>query len=46
MFSAGIATGTKNYEGAYALVKFLSLDFVRGAIAKTGLDPVAGKTAY
>ncbi len=45
-FSAGIATGTKNYEGAYALVKFLSLDFVREPIERTGLEPVAGKMAY
>jgi molybdate transport system substrate-binding protein len=45
-FSAGIATGTKNYEGAYALVKFLSLDFVRDPIERTGLEPVAGKMAY
>ncbi len=45
-FSAGIATGTKNYEGAFALVKFLSMDFVRDPIARTGLEPVAGKTAY
>jgi len=46
VFSAGIAEGTKNYEGAYALVKFLSLDFVREPIERTGLEPVAGKMAY
>ena len=46
VFSAGIATDTKNYEGAYALVKFLSLDFVREPILRSGLEPVAGKSAY
>lgn len=46
-FSGGIATDTKNYEGAYALLKFLAMDFVREPIERTGLEPVAtGKTAY
>lgn len=46
VFSAGIATDTKNFEGAYALVKFLSLDWVREPIERSGLEPVAGKMAY
>jgi len=47
VFSAGIAVGTKNYEGARELIKFLSSDFTREAIAKAGMEPVAtGKTAY
>ena len=41
MFSAGIATGSKNLEAAKALIRFLSSSAVAPVITRSGLDPVS-----
>jgi len=41
VFSAGIATGARNPDGARALVRFLTSAAVIPAITKSGLEPVA-----
>jgi molybdate transport system substrate-binding protein len=45
VFSAGIATGSKEPEAGKALIKFLSSPAARDEIVKSGLDPIpAGAT--
>lgn len=41
VFSAGLATGAKNVEGAKALIRFLASPAAVPAITKSGLEPVA-----
>ena len=41
VFSAGIATGSRNVETAKALIRFLSSAAVAPVITRTGLEPVA-----
>ena len=43
VFSAGIAVGAENPEGARALIQYLSSLAVVPAIAKSGLEPVASR---
>jgi molybdate transport system substrate-binding protein len=39
VFSAGVASGTRNSEAAYALIKFLASPEAAHAITKSGLEP-------
>jgi len=41
VFSAGIATGSKNIEAAKALIRFLSSSDVAPVITRSGLEPVS-----
>ena len=41
VFSAGIATGSKEPEAGKALIKFLASPAARDALVKSGLDPIA-----
>jgi molybdate transport system substrate-binding protein len=41
IFSAGIATGSKEPEAGKALIKFLSSPAARDEIVKSGMDPIA-----
>lgn len=41
VFSAGIATGSKNVEAAKALIRFLSSSGVAPEITRSGLEPVS-----
>jgi len=41
VFSAGIATGSKNVEAAKALIRFLSSSAVAPVITRSGLEPVS-----
>ena len=41
VFSAGIATGSKEPEAGKALIKFLASSAARDALIKSGLDPIA-----
>jgi molybdate transport system substrate-binding protein len=41
MFSAGIASVSKEPEAGKALIKFLASPAARAELAKSGLDPVA-----
>jgi molybdate transport system substrate-binding protein len=43
VFSAGIATVSKEPEAGKALIKFLSSPAAREAIANSGLEPIAAK---
>jgi molybdate transport system substrate-binding protein len=43
VFSAGIATGSKQPEAGKALIKFLASPAARDAIVKSGLEPIAAK---
>ena len=40
IFSAGIATGSKNFEAAKALIRVLSTSAVAPVITRSGLEPV------
>lgn len=44
VFSAGIASGSKEPEAGKALIKFLASPAARGEIVKSGMDPIATKT--
>jgi len=41
VFSAGIASGSKELEAGKALIKFLASPAARDAIIKSGMDPIA-----
>ena len=41
VFSAGIATNSREPEAAKALIKFLSSPAARDTIIKSGMEPVA-----
>ena len=41
MFSAGIATVSKEPDAGKALIKFLASPAARAAIVKSGMDPIA-----
>jgi molybdate transport system substrate-binding protein len=41
VFSAGIATGSKEPEAGKALIKFLSSADAHDEIVKSGMDPIA-----
>jgi len=41
VFSAGIATGSKEPEAGKALIRFLASPAARDALVKSGLDPIA-----
>jgi molybdate transport system substrate-binding protein len=41
VFSAGIASGSKEPEAGKALIKFLASPAARGEIVKSGMDPIA-----
>jgi molybdate transport system substrate-binding protein len=43
VFSAGIATGSKEPDAGRALIKFLASPAARDALVKSGLEPVAAK---
>lgn len=43
VFSAGIATGSKEPDAGKALIKFLASSAAREAIVKSGLDPIPEK---
>jgi molybdate transport system substrate-binding protein len=43
VFSAGIATGSKEPEAGKALIKFLASPAARDALIKSGLDPIPAK---
>lgn len=43
VFSAGIAAGARNVDGAKALIRFLSSPVTVPAMTRTGLEPVAAK---
>jgi molybdate transport system substrate-binding protein len=42
VFSAGIATGSKEPEAGKALIKFLGSPAARETIIKSGLEPIEG----
>src|SRR5689334_10167608 len=44
VFSAGIATGSKEPEAGRALIKYLASPAAREAIIKSGMDPIAAAT--
>jgi len=44
VFSAGIATGSKEPEAGKALIKFLASPAAKDAIVNSGLEPIAGVT--
>ena len=45
VFSAGVATGSKEPDAGKALIKFLASPAARATMIKTGLDPIpAGAT--
>lgn len=43
VFSAGVANGAKEREGARALMEFLTSSAVEPVIVKTGLEPVRAR---
>jgi molybdate transport system substrate-binding protein len=43
VFSAGIATGSKEPDAGRALIKFLASPAARDAIVKSGMEPIAAK---
>jgi molybdate transport system substrate-binding protein len=43
VFSAGIATGSREPDAGRALIKFLASPAARDAIVKSGLEPIAAK---
>jgi molybdate transport system substrate-binding protein len=46
VFSAGIATGSKEPDAGKALIKFLSSPAARDAIIKSGMEPVAASATH